>query len=122
MAWKKWIKRILLIGVLAVFMAFTGNVSAQGDSGARVVTWLNLLLGADGGSGLYERPSNGTCLAPARASAGEIVRTVVAFPQLSSFDRPTKMLHAPGDDSRWYVLEKGGRIKIFDNSSKPPKY
>src|SRR5690606_6330507 len=31
------------------------------------------------------------------------------------FDRPVAMLHDPVDGSRWFVLEKEGRIRVFAN-------
>lgn len=37
-----------------------------------------------------------------------------AFPNLT-FAQPVAMIQAPGDPSRWYVVEKAGRILVFDN-------
>ena len=37
-----------------------------------------------------------------------------AFPNLS-FAAPVAMLQAPGDDSRWFVVEQGGVVRVFDN-------
>ena len=37
-----------------------------------------------------------------------------AFPNLS-FTAPVAMLQAPGDDSRWFVVEQGGVVRVFDN-------
>jgi len=37
-----------------------------------------------------------------------------AFPSLS-FGSPVLMLQAPGDDSRWFVVEKVGVIRVFEN-------
>jgi len=28
-------------------------------------------------------------------------------------------MQAPGDDSRWYVLEKGGSLRVFPNAANP---
>lgn len=39
-----------------------------------------------------------------------------AFPALS-FNQPVAMLQAPGDPSRWYVVERAGRILSFDNAA-----
>ena len=36
------------------------------------------------------------------------------FPQLV-FDQPLSMLQAPGDDTRWFVVEKGGFVRVFPN-------
>jgi len=37
-----------------------------------------------------------------------------AFPNLS-FSRPVALLQAPGDFERWFVVEQGGRVLVFDN-------
>ena len=37
-----------------------------------------------------------------------------AFPNLS-FTKPVAMLQAPGDSSRWFVVEQGGRVLTFEN-------
>lgn len=37
------------------------------------------------------------------------------FPALS-FTRPVALLQAPGDASRWFVLEQAGRVLVFPNS------
>lgn len=36
-----------------------------------------------------------------------------AFPTTPPFTQPTKLLQAPGDTARWFVLEKTGRAKVF---------
>jgi uncharacterized repeat protein (TIGR03806 family) len=66
------------------------------------------------GSGLDQRPGNLNCVAPARAAGSSTVSVERVFPNLV-FAEPTAMLQAPGDDSRWFVLERGGRIFVFDN-------
>lgn len=38
-----------------------------------------------------------------------------AFPNLPSFTRPVAMLQAPADGSRWFVVEQGGAVQVFDN-------
>ncbi len=65
--------------------------------------------------GLDTRPVNATCLAPPRAVGGTQITLTAPYPNLASFSQPTKLLQAPGDDSRWFVLEKAGRIRVFDN-------
>ena len=35
------------------------------------------------------------------------------FPTTPAFTQPTKLLQAPGDPARWFVLEKTGRLKVF---------
>jgi uncharacterized repeat protein (TIGR03806 family) len=76
--------------------------------------------------GLDARPSNATCIAPAKdsGSAGATVALQRVFPNLT-FDQPVLALQAPGDDSRWFVLEKGSgtnaaaataRVRVFPNT------
>ncbi|MGD8572716.1 MAG: PQQ-dependent sugar dehydrogenase, partial [Gammaproteobacteria bacterium] len=42
------------------------------------------------------------------------VRYERVFPKLS-FSNPTRLLQQPGDSSHWYLLEKSGKIFVFDN-------
>lgn len=72
---------------------------------------------ASGGVGLDARPANSTCLAPTRPTSNASVSTVDAFPTAPDFSEMTKILQAPGDASRWYVLEKAGLIKVFSVSN-----
>lgn len=37
------------------------------------------------------------------------------FAGLPAFSDPIAMLQAPGDDTRWFVVEQAGRIRVFDN-------
>ncbi len=64
--------------------------------------------------GLLERPANPTCVAPPRPIQNTDVGTEDAFPSAPSFDQATKILQAPGDGSRWFVLEKTGRVRVFN--------
>ena len=70
--------------------------------------------------GLDARPSNLTCVAPPRTtgSAGATIALQRAFPNLT-FSQPLGMLQAPGDDSRWFVLQKGGAVRVFANTADP---
>src|SRR5262249_52765406 len=38
-----------------------------------------------------------------------------AFPRLHPFILPSGLVQAPGDDSHFYVLERAGVIKVFEN-------
>jgi len=67
------------------------------------------------GSGLDQRPNNMSCIAPARATGNSTVSVQRVFPNLT-FQEPVAMLQAPGDNTRWFVLEKPGLIRVFDNS------
>ncbi|MEL6367056.1 MAG: Calx-beta domain-containing protein, partial [Pseudomonadota bacterium] len=64
--------------------------------------------------GLDTRPDNQTCVAPARPSAGSTVEFVDAYPAISDFLQPTKLLLEPGASGRWFVLQKTGQILTFD--------
>lgn len=63
-------------------------------------------------SGLDQRPSNPTCVAPARSTGTSTVSVQRVFPNLS-FTEPVAMLQAPGDSTRWFVVEKTGIIRVF---------
>lgn len=71
---------------------------------------------APGGAtvGLDARPSNLTCVAPARPDDDASVSVVDAFPNLPNISQPTKMLLEPVADPRWFVLQKSGQIVTFD--------
>ncbi len=91
--------------VSAVDAATPPNESAQ--SGQASVTTPNAPV-----SGLDSRPGNTTCLAGAEPTA--TLTTARVFPNLS-FSSPVAMLQAPGNSSRWYVVQQGGRVRMFDN-------
>src|SRR5262245_62840496 len=38
------------------------------------------------------------------------------FPNLS-FNAPVAMLQAPNDGTRWFVVEQGGVVRMFDNNN-----
>lgn len=72
--------------------------------------------------GLDARPSNTTCLAPARATGSTTIGTERVFPNLRFADsgggsrNPILLLQAPDDRSRWFVVERFGAVKVFDNN------
>ena len=77
----------------------------------------------DGGStppvfGLESRPENSTCLAPDRPIAATGYTTENVFPNAPSFLNITKIIQAPGDPDRWFVLEQRGSIQTFDASDQ----
>lgn len=65
-------------------------------------------------SGLNARPGNAACLAPYRGPVAGAVDVVDAFPALPNVSQPTKVLVEPVADPRWFVLEKTGRVRVFD--------
>lgn len=64
--------------------------------------------------GLQQRPANAGCLAPARQQNSSRVALQRVFPGLA-FVSPLALLQAPGDSRRWFVVEKAGRVQVFDN-------
>jgi len=65
-------------------------------------------------NGLGYRPANHTCIAPPIPNTGSGVEQEYPFPEIPYFTMATKLLQAPGDASRWFVVEKKGLIKVFD--------
>lgn len=72
--------------------------------------------------GLDARPSNTTCIAPERATGSGAIATERVFPSLSFRNaagvtrNPLLMIQAPRDRSRWFVVERFGAVKVFDNN------
>ncbi len=64
--------------------------------------------------GLDVRPPNPTCKAFTPPPATGDVRLVSRFPDLHLVN-PTGMFQRPGDNARWYVTERGGRLVSFPN-------
>lgn len=70
------------------------------------------------------RPTNFACVAPPRSpgGAGATIGLEQAFPNLT-FTQPLAMLQAPGDDTRWFVLQKSddydgtvASVRVFENT------
>jgi glucose/arabinose dehydrogenase len=38
------------------------------------------------------------------------------FAALAPFQQPVAMIQAPNDAARWFVVEQGGRVRVFDNN------
>jgi uncharacterized repeat protein (TIGR03806 family) len=66
-------------------------------------------------SGLDGRPTNATCTAWPRPSAGSDI-SLSRFTNLS-FDAPLGLLQAPGDDDRWFVVQQGGVVRQFTGTN-----
>ncbi len=62
--------------------------------------------------GIDARPSNASCIAPPRPSPTAGVTVMPAWPQLA-WNLPVALRQAPGDSSRWFVVEKGGTVRTF---------
>ena len=67
-------------------------------------------------SGLDARPSNATCLAGDAPGTSVSIAVQRAFPNLT-FTQPIAMLQAPGNAARWYVVQKTGQVRVFDNTA-----
>lgn len=62
-------------------------------------------------SGLDSRPTNATCAAWPRPNAGSDI-SLSRFTNLS-FTQPLGVLQAPGDNSRWFVIQQNGIVRQF---------
>ena len=65
--------------------------------------------------GLDERPANATCLAGDAPRSAFPLAVERAFPNLS-FSVPIAMLQEPTRSDRWYVAQKTGVVRVFDNT------
>lgn len=68
-----------------------------------------------GSSGLDARPTNATCIAWPRPSAGSDI-SLSRFTNLS-FTQPVGLLQAPNDSSRWFVVQQNGIVQTFVGTS-----
>jgi uncharacterized repeat protein (TIGR03806 family) len=67
-------------------------------------------------TGLDSRPANATCVAGDAPGSSVTLAVQRAFPNLS-FTQPIALLQAPGNPSRWYVVQKTGQVRSFENTS-----
>jgi uncharacterized repeat protein (TIGR03806 family) len=94
-----------------------GSGSGDGDDGA----------GGSGNpdSGLDSRPSSVACMAGEEPS---VLPTAVGYGTENisqgapAFSDITKIIQAPNDSSRWFVLEQGGRIMTFNTANPSAAY
>jgi len=100
------------LGRLAVSCVFLGIGACGGGGGGGGSSTSVVNPSAD--SGLNQRPSNLSCVVPPRDTGNVSLATPRAFPNLR-FTQPVAMLQAPGDDTRWFVLEQNGIIRTFLN-------
>ncbi|MEO8064220.1 MAG: PQQ-dependent sugar dehydrogenase [Pseudomonadota bacterium] len=66
--------------------------------------------------GLDARPANATCLAGDPPSTTIAITWQRVFPSLPLFTQPVAMMQAPGNSARWYVVQKTGSVRVFDNT------
>jgi uncharacterized repeat protein (TIGR03806 family) len=93
------------LGVIAMLSQACGGGSSTGGGNPPAV------------GGLDTRPSNTTCLAGAPPGS-DVVALQRVFPTLS-FVNPILALQAPGDSSRWFVVEQAGRVLRFPTTGTP---
>jgi glucose/arabinose dehydrogenase len=46
-----------------------------------------------------------------------VLETERVFPNLPNFTQPIAMLQEPGSAARWYVVQKTGQVRVFDNTA-----
>ena len=65
--------------------------------------------------------SAGSTAASATTSAAPappvVLDTQRVFPNLPNFTQPIAMLQEPGSAARWYVVQKTGQVRVFDNTA-----
>ena len=88
----------------ASFLAFLAGCSSGGGGSSVSPT------------GLDVRPSNATCLAPARPVSNSSVQLTQVFTGLPPFTEPVLLLQRPGDATRWYLVQQDGRLLTFPNN------
>jgi uncharacterized repeat protein (TIGR03806 family) len=66
-------------------------------------------------SGLDSRPSNTSCLAGDAPSSSVALAVERVFAGLPAFLEPLLMLQEPASTARWYIVQKGGIVYVFDN-------
>lgn len=66
-------------------------------------------------AGLDARPTNATCIAWPRPSAGSDI-SLSRFTSLT-FNMPVALLQAPNDSARWFVVEQGGVVQQFSGTN-----
>lgn len=89
--------------------------------GSIVLLWSALALAAcDGTGAVFNPPPDDPGPAPPDDPEPPAEPPPIAvqrvFPQLA-FEQPLLMLQAPGDDSRWFVVEKSGFVRAFPNDA-----
>jgi len=65
--------------------------------------------------GLDDRPVNATCKAFSAPPPSGNVQLVSRFPGVS-LTAPTGMFQRPGDNARWFVTQRGGKLVSFPNT------
>jgi glucose/arabinose dehydrogenase len=95
--------------------------AAAGPIVAAVVLALVACGGSSGGStspptGSPAPPPEQPPPTPPPVSPPDALAIERVYPNLS-FENPVALLQAPGDSSRWFVVEQGGRVLVFDDNA-----
>jgi len=69
--------------------------------------------------GLDARPSNTTCVAQKRPVIDTGVKLQRMWAGLT-FNQPLYLTQAPGDDSRFFVVERQGKVRVFPTAATAP--
>ena len=95
---------------------FTVTLSSPTNASLSVATATGTIVDDDGvvTLGIDQRPNNLTCLAPERQTSNASIDVVDAFPNLPNIAQPTKMVLEPGNNPRWWVLQREGEVVAFD--------
>jgi uncharacterized repeat protein (TIGR03806 family) len=117
------------VRLLGLALVTAATFSALGACGTDEAASADDPNGADGGAlpdgfvpptraefGLETRPSNTTCLAPARPPSTAPVKFERVFANVS-LGLPMILAQIPGDASRWFVAQRGGTIVSFPTAA-----
>jgi uncharacterized repeat protein (TIGR03806 family) len=127
-------RKVYFFGLASMVLSILGlsGAACSSDSGEASESGAALPSPDDGGEGrhrddakptraefgLDQRPSNATCLAPARPAGGGRVKLEKVFDGLA-LDAAMALAQPPDDGSRWFVAERAGRIVSFPAASPP---
>ncbi len=92
--------RIMSMAVSALLIAACGGSGSSAGSGS---------------SSSSSASSSSTSSASSSSSSAAAVRLTNVFTSLPAFVEPLGMLQAPGDNARWFVIQRGGIVRQFSN-------
>ncbi len=95
--------------------AFDAAAPANASAMSGAATARTLVATSSPVSGLDSRPSNTSCLAGDAPSSSVSFAVERVFAGLPDFLEPLLMLQEPASTARWYIVQKGGIVYVFDN-------
>lgn len=101
---------------LVLRLTVTDDTGATASDEVTITVAPSITLPSDSGA-LDAKPNNTDCLAGDRPANQASLQLTRAFAQLPPFSLPILLLQAPQDASRWFVVEQGGRVKVFNNQA-----